>query len=418
MPTLTHVVSMQQPAGVEAHFAEFVSRAAARHPGWTHGWLNPARTMHPFFRERLNPVLAHSLRAKYRWGLKLPSRPARIRAWHYRRTLADVRPDLVMIWNRTAKLNPLVDAAGEDRCIHWEHGAAWDPGHEADRARYLRRIPHAIANSRASARFLQIHWDYAGDVRVCRNALRPSLMPAEPLPKTYPEDGPWRLGVAARLYPVKGVAVALLALERLRRRGADAELVIAGAGPELPRLRELGVRLGIADRVAFRGAVEDMHSLYKEIHCLVHPPLTEAFGLVAIEAAAHGAPVIAANVDGLPEAVADGVTGCTVAPSLPVPMYEELGGGKAGLPALVYDPIGDRLRRPLAVDPEDLADAVERLFADSAAYEALSASATEHVRREYRFDDHVDDVMAVVASVRQGADTPMPADRPAARGTA
>jgi glycosyltransferase involved in cell wall biosynthesis len=399
MPNLMHVVSMQQPAGVEAHFAEFAACAVARHAGWTQSWLNPASTLHPFFRERVVPVLSHTVHAKYRWGIKLPSRPASLRAWHYRRSFEETRPDVMMIWNRTAKLNPLVDAAGEERCVHWEHGSAWDVGKEVDRARYLRRIPVAIANSRASARFLRIHWDYAGDIHVCRNALRPSLLPSAPMRKAYPLDGPWRLGVAARLFPVKGVALAVHALAALRRRGVDAELHVAGAGPERDALQALAAQLGIGSVVRFRGAVRDMHSFYRDIHCLVHAPLTEAFGLVAIEAAAHGAPVIAANVDGLPEAVADGVTGFTVAPSLPVEEYDALGGGLAGLPALVYDPVNDSLRPPQAVDPADLGAAVERLFASPDAYEAISASASEHVRREYAFDAHVDDVIAVVEGV-------------------
>ena len=47
MPVVTHLVSLAQAAGVEAHFSEFVRHARASHPEFAHGWLNAARDMHP-----------------------------------------------------------------------------------------------------------------------------------------------------------------------------------------------------------------------------------------------------------------------------------------------------------------------------------------------------------------------------------
>jgi glycosyltransferase involved in cell wall biosynthesis len=308
-----------------------------------------------------------------------------------------------VIWNRSAKLRYALDAAGAERCIHWEHGAAWDPGHEAGRREYFRRVPRAIANSRASARVLELLWDYRGVLRVCRNALRPSLVPTSPVRKSYP-SGRVRLGVAARLYPVKGVALVLHAVQLLARQGLDVELRVAGAGPERERLEGLATARGIGRRVSFLGSLRDMQAFYREVDCLVHPPLTEAFGLVAIEAAALGCPVIAAAIDGLPEAVADGVTGYTVAPTLPLADYAGLGGASYGLPALVYDPARDSLVATPLVDPSVLAAAVARLVSSSASFEALSARASEHVLGAPSFARHVADVMAVIDDSVAGAD--------------
>jgi glycosyltransferase involved in cell wall biosynthesis len=225
--------------------------------------------------------------------------------------------------------------------------------------------------------------------------LRPSLVPSAPVRKRYP-SGRVRLGVAARLYPVKGVALVLHAVRLLERQGLDVELRIAGSGPEREPLEGLADGLGIGSRVSFLGSVLDMQSFYRNVDCLVHPPLTEAFGLVAIEAAALGCPVIAAAVDGLPEAVADGVTGYTVAPTLPLAEYEGLGGARYGLPALVYDPARDSLVATPIVDPSALAAAVARLMSSAASFEALSARASEHVLGAPSFARHVEDVMAVI----------------------
>ena len=387
-----HLVSLQQAAGVESHFTEFVVHARAARPDWTQGWLNPARTMHPFFTARLRDSLAQRIDAKYWHGVKVP---APLRAWRCRRALELARTDVLVIWNRSARVRFALDAAGDERCIHWEHGAAWDEGRERERREYFRRVPRAIANSRASARLLELLWEYRGELRVCRNALRPSLVPRTPVSKQFPA-GTIRLGVAARLYPVKGVALALHAVELLADQGLDVELRIAGAGPELQHLERVAVSLGIERRVRFLGAVRDMDAFYRDVDCLVHPPLTEAFGLVAIEAAALGCPVIAAAIDGLPEAVTEGVTGHCVAPTLPLAEYPKLGGAGYGLPPVVYDPARDALVAPPLVDPAALARAVARLFADAAAYESLSARASAHVLGAPDFARHVADVMAVI----------------------
>jgi glycosyltransferase involved in cell wall biosynthesis len=213
--------------------------------------------------------------------------------------------------------------------------------------------------------------------------------------KSYPSRR-FRIGVAARLYPVKGVALVLHAVQLLELQGLDVELRIAGAGPERERLEGLASALGIGVRVSFLGSLRDMQVFYREVDCLVHPPLTEAFGLVAIEAAAFGCPVIAAAIDGLPEAVTDGVTGYTVAPTLPLADYVSLGGASYGLPALVYDPARDSLVATPLVDPSALAGAVARLVTSAASFETLSARASEHVLGAPSFAQHVQDVMAVI----------------------
>ena len=395
MPVITHLVSLTQPAGVEAHFSEFVRYARVSHPSFAHGWLNAAGDMHPFIADRVEGELAHVVHAKRGFGLPLPAKPAALRTWHCRRALAAAGTDVLVIWNRTARARFALDAVGERRCIHWEHGAAWDAGREGERREYLARVPLAIANSTAAARVLTLLWDYRGDVRVCRNALRPSVMPSEQRRKRFPRQRAIKLGVAARLYPVKGVAIALHAVAQLRR-SLDVELEIAGAGPELAGLKALADSLGLRNKVTFLGAVNDMPAFYSTIDCLLHTPITEAFGLVAIEAAAHGCPVVAANVDGLAEAVAQGVSGQLIAPTLPLARYVELGGSLEGLPQRIYDPVADALAEPRAVDPAQLAVEAAALFADSGSYEARSAAASAHVLARPTFADHVRDVMAVI----------------------
>jgi glycosyltransferase involved in cell wall biosynthesis len=74
-------------------------------------------------------------------------------------------------------------------------------------------------------------------------------------------------------------------------------------------------RLGLEGKAWLTPYSGDMPKVMNAIDCLVHPQIgTEAFGLVVCEAHACGKPVIAAALDGIPEAFATGGYGQLVAP--------------------------------------------------------------------------------------------------------
>jgi D-inositol-3-phosphate glycosyltransferase len=121
--------------------------------------------------------------------------------------------------------------------------------------------------------------------------------------------------VAGRLDPLKGFDLAIEAVALLPQT-ARPELLIAGEEsvdyadyPE--RLQALADERGLSDRVRFVGPQSrgDLAALLRGAAVVLVPSHSETYGLVALEAAASGTPVVAAAAGGLREAVVDGVTG-------------------------------------------------------------------------------------------------------------
>lgn len=123
--------------------------------------------------------------------------------------------------------------------------------------------------------------------------------------------GPPVIGAVANLVPEKGLDLLLQALALVPE---PVRLVVVGDGPERERLGNLAERLGVAARVDWVGrvAAEALPAWYARMSVVAMPSRRESFGVVALEAAACGRPVVTSRIDGLPETVADGDGGVLV----------------------------------------------------------------------------------------------------------
>jgi glycosyltransferase involved in cell wall biosynthesis len=125
-----------------------------------------------------------------------------------------------------------------------------------------------------------------------------------------------------RLSPQKGQDVAIRALARMADRTARLRLVGAESGPgERARLEALAESLGVADRIGWRGPVEDTAPEYRAADVVVAPSRWDGLSLALLEAMASGAAIVASDVNGSeslgdagvivppddPEALADGI---------------------------------------------------------------------------------------------------------------
>ena len=125
----------------------------------------------------------------------------------------------------------------------------------------------------------------------------------------------------SRLVPRKGQDMLIAALPHIRRQVPGTALVIAGGGPYEARLRRLARTHGVMGDVVFTGSVAAAelaaHHTIADVFAMPGRSRgagldVEGLGIVYLEAAATGVPVIAGDGGGAPETVRDGVTGYTV----------------------------------------------------------------------------------------------------------
>jgi len=103
--------------------------------------------------------------------------------------------------------------------------------------------------------------------------------------------------------PYKNAPAAIQALSILHQRHPECHLVFVGRGDYYAKLKMLGEKLKVNEKIFFLDQVsdQDLQSLYKNTIALLQPSFTEGFGFPVVEAMKSGCPVIASNRDSLPE---------------------------------------------------------------------------------------------------------------------
>ena len=284
--------------------------------------LFPGRTV------RAHRLGLHPLGRRH-WQWLLPAMP---RAW----SRADLSPYDVVITSAHACANAIhvrPGAAHVSYC-HTPIRYAWDWREElgrlppalrpawpaaaamlraADRS-WARRVTRFVANSRHVAD--RIRARYGREAAVVHPPVDTTFWsPASPQRR----DGFFLL--AGRLVPYKRPEVAVRAA-----RLAGAKLIVAGSGPELPKLRHLA-----DDNVTFLPGPrrETLRELFRGASAVLNPGV-EDFGMTMVEAQACGTPVIALGAGGALEIVSNGKTGILYGDASPQGLSDVLQGFRPG----------------------------------------------------------------------------------------
>jgi phosphatidylinositol alpha-1,6-mannosyltransferase len=179
-----------------------------------------------------------------------------------------------------------------------------------------------IANSAFTARKAREANPSLGPIEVC-----PLALGALPRLAVSPSRIPGRVLVVGRLSATeryKGHEQLIDAWPAVRARVPDATLVIVGDGGDRPRLEHLARGLGSA--IEFRGFVsrEALDEEYAKASLFAMPSRGEGFGLVYLEAMAHGLACLGSTADAAAEVIVDGQTGVLADPGDPQALAQEL----------------------------------------------------------------------------------------------
>ena len=128
------------------------------------------------------------------------------------------------------------------------------------------------------------------------------------------------VGFTGRIERQKGLHIFLHAAQYILQSGRPVQFLIVGDGSLRRELESLAKKLEIEQHIIFTGFRSDRSevlTILRFLDIFVMPSLWEGLGLSIIEAMRAGKPVVASNVDGIPEVVLDQETGILVPPSEP-----------------------------------------------------------------------------------------------------
>ena len=212
----------------------------------------------------------------------------------------------------------------------------------------LKKVDRLICVSNSLSQYMQELGNPADKITVVSNGVQA----ISDLPDRDEPTDPWTIGTMALFRPRKGTEVLLKALAILKEENVNVRL--RAVGPfETPEY-EKGImqqvdQLGVGEMIDWMGFQTDVNLQLRAMDLFVLPSLYgEGLPMVVLEAMANAVPVVASRVEGIPEAVRDGVDG------------------------LIFEP----------ADANDLADKLKSMIGDKQRWRAMSESSLERQRNE------------------------------------
>ena len=173
------------------------------------------------------------------------------------------------------------------------------------------------------------------------------------------------IGAAGRLSPEKGFDRLITAVARLRDQDHNVGLVIAGDGPERPRLEALIASQREPNRYKLLGHQSDLSPLYNAIDLFALSSLSEGLPNVLLEAMAMSRTVVATRVGGVPQLIHDNEHGLLIPPD----------------------------------DPPALAAAIERLLRDQELRGQLGERARNLMEQKFSFANRMERIVQTYKSL-------------------
>ena len=339
---ISHFVGLSGVGGVQKNFVEYINAQNILRS--SNHFLHKVYTLGDIDQQYTLPIRVYNIRKlKFFFALVLDI-ISRRKIVHFYNNLTSFKVMLLLFLLPVRKL------------ILHERGTIWNQKSSS----WL--IPHFIAwkadiilaNSVATKTMLEKKFSISTEkIRVLHNGINTSLNCGY-CDVRKNNNSVFIIGFIGRLDSPKGVHVLIDSMNYLANK--NIELVIAGEGVLESMLKKSASKL---NNVKFIGRVDNPYSFISTIDLLVVPSIREPLGNVCLEAGLCKTPVLAANIDGIPEIIEDCVSGELIDPTDDITM--DFPFNAVPLPEFVVDPVTYEIHTPLQINSKKLADKILEL---------------------------------------------------------
>jgi len=339
---ISHFVGLSGVGGVQKNFVEYINAQNILRS--SNHFLHKVYTLGDIDQQYTLPIRVYNIRKlKFFFALVLDI-ISRRKIVHFYNNLTSFKVMLLLFLLPVRKL------------ILHERGTIWNQKSSS----WL--IPHFIAwkadiilaNSVATKTMLEKKFSISTEkIRVLHNGINTSLNCGY-CDVRKNNNSVFIIGFIGRLDSPKGVHVLIDSMNYLANK--NIELIIAGEGVLESMLKKSASKL---NNVKFIGRVDNPYSFISTIDLLVVPSIREPLGNVCLEAGLCKIPVLAANIDGIPEIIEDCVSGELIDPTDDITM--DFPFNAVLLPEFVVDPVTYEIHTPLQINSKKLADKILEL---------------------------------------------------------
>jgi len=338
---VSHFVSLNGIGGVQKNFTEYIESSSSnfKHTVYTLGEIDSQYHSH---------IKALDIRNIFNLIRLIADIISKYTIVHFYNNLSSSKVAIFLLFIPSRKL-----------IIH-ERGTAWNhPSKFGFITRFnAYKADLILSNSKASKAILIEKFHIPkGKITVINNGINTLNVINSNIQKRELKND-FSVGFVGRIDSPKGIHVLIDAIKNPKL--SNINLKIAGDGPLFKTSKKQADNY---KNITFLGRINDLHSFFNQINLLVVPSIREPFGNVCLEAGLHKVPVLATNVDGIPEIIKHGVSGELMTPTEIV--HLEASADMVPLPECVVNPKTQKLQLPLQLNHFKLAEKILELSQDA-----------------------------------------------------
>ena len=295
---------------------------------------------------------------------------------------------LVHFYNNigSKNINRLLNFIPSSNIIFHERGTAWNVSNNAKGVYYANasKAKIIIANSNASKLMMMKRFGIEDKkIKVIFNG----FLSKEEKDSTFDYNrysNKFSVGYLGRLDTPKGVHILIEAAKKI----SNIDFFIAGQGILESNLKKLANGY---KNIYFLGNVDEPKKFLLKMDMIVVPSIREPLGNTIIEAGYCKKPVIAANVDGIPEIIENGKSGLLIDPDQNLSL-NEIPKGAIPIPELVINPTKQELQKPKEISHLKLCESILKLKENPSLRKNYGENLYKSVREKFNIETYFNEL--------------------------